>query len=144
METFSALLTLCTGNSPFTGELPAQRPVRRSFGVFFDLRLNKWLCKQSWGWWSETPSCPLWRHYNGTLDSMRHFYATSTKRLKSTKYQRFIRSLCSDLNCWFCFVNIDLILKCITMKICIRIKYLKSWTHYIMFSLYYLPSIQRW
>ena len=43
METFSALLAICTGNSPVTGEFPAQRPVTRSFGVFFDLRLNKWL-----------------------------------------------------------------------------------------------------
>ena len=28
------------------------------------LRLNKRLSKQSWGWWFETPSCPLWRHRN--------------------------------------------------------------------------------
>ena len=40
METFSALLVLCAGNSPATGEFPAQRPVTRSFDVFFDLRLN--------------------------------------------------------------------------------------------------------
>ena len=33
-----------------TGELPAQRPVTRSFDVFFDLRLNKRLNKQSSGW----------------------------------------------------------------------------------------------
>ena len=64
METFSALLTLCAGNSPVPAEFPAQRPVTRSFGVFFDLRLNKWLSKQSWGWWFETPSRPLWRHCN--------------------------------------------------------------------------------
>ena len=49
METFSALLAICAGNSPFPGEFPAQRPVTRSFDVFFDLRLNKWLSKQSWG-----------------------------------------------------------------------------------------------
>ena len=66
METFSALLALCAGNSPVTGEFPSQRPVTRSFGVSFHLHLNKWLSKQSWGWWSETPSRPLWRHYNGT------------------------------------------------------------------------------
>ena len=24
-----------------------------------------WLSKQSWGWWFETPSRPLWRHCNG-------------------------------------------------------------------------------
>ena len=39
METFSALLALCAGNSPITGEFPTQRPVTRSFDVFFDLRL---------------------------------------------------------------------------------------------------------
>ena len=64
METFSALLAICTGNSPVPGEFPAQRPVRRSFDVFFDLRLNKRLSKQSWGWWFDTLSRPLWRHCN--------------------------------------------------------------------------------
>ena len=33
METFSALLALCVGNSQVTGEFPAQRPVTRSFDV---------------------------------------------------------------------------------------------------------------
>ena len=65
MGTFSALLALCAGNSPVTGEFPSQRPVTRSFDVFLDLRLNKRLSKQSWGWWFETPSCSLWRHCNG-------------------------------------------------------------------------------
>ena len=64
METFSALLAICAGNSPVTGEFPAQRPVTRSFLVFFDLRLNKRLSKQSWGWWFETPSRSLWHHRN--------------------------------------------------------------------------------
>ena len=64
METFSALLAFCAGNSPVPGELPAQGPMTRSFDVFFDLRLNKPFSKQSWGWWFETPSRPLWRHCN--------------------------------------------------------------------------------
>ena len=64
METLSALLALCAGNSQLTGEFPAQRPVKRSFVGFFDLRLNKHLSEQSWGWWFETPSDPLWRHCN--------------------------------------------------------------------------------
>ena len=64
METFFALLALCTGNSPVTGEFPSQRPVTRSFDVFFDLRLNKRLSKQSWGRWFETPSRSVWRHCN--------------------------------------------------------------------------------
>ena len=38
METFSALLAICAGNSPVSGEFPAQRPVTRSFDIFFDLR----------------------------------------------------------------------------------------------------------
>ena len=58
MESFSALLAICAGNSPVT----AQRPVTRSFDVYFDLRPNKRLSKQSWGWWFETPSRPLWCH----------------------------------------------------------------------------------
>ena len=64
METFSALLALCVGNSPVTGELPAQMPATRSFDVFFDLRLNKRLSKQSPGWWLETPYDSVWRHCN--------------------------------------------------------------------------------
>ena len=64
METFSALLAICAGNSPVTGEFPPQRPLTWSCGVFFDLRLNKRLSKLSWGRWFKTPSRPLWRHTN--------------------------------------------------------------------------------
>ena len=63
METFSALLAFCAGNSPVTGEFLAQRPVTQNFDVFFDLRLNKRLSK-SRGWWFETPSGSSWRHCN--------------------------------------------------------------------------------
>ena len=42
----------------------AQRPVTRSFDVFFDLRPNKRLSEQSWGWWFDMLSCSLWRHRN--------------------------------------------------------------------------------
>ena len=44
METFSALLAICAGNSPVTGEFPAQRPVTRSFDVFFD----PWAWRNDW------------------------------------------------------------------------------------------------
>ena len=64
METFSVLFAICVGNSPVPDEFPAQRPVTHSFDVFFDLRLNKRLNKQSWGWWFETLSHPLLRHCN--------------------------------------------------------------------------------
>ena len=46
------------------GEFPTQRPVTRSFEVSFDLHLNERLSKQSWGWWFETLSRPLWHHCN--------------------------------------------------------------------------------
>ena len=62
METFSALLAFCNGNSPVPVEVPSQRPVTRSFDIFFDLCLNKRLSKQSRRWWFETPSRPLWHH----------------------------------------------------------------------------------
>ena len=40
MEAFSALLAICAGNSPVSGEFPTQRPVTRSLDVFFDLHQN--------------------------------------------------------------------------------------------------------
>ena len=44
METFSALLAICAGNSPVPGEFPAQKPVTRTFDVFFYLRwMNGWV-----------------------------------------------------------------------------------------------------
>ena len=64
MEAFSALLAICARNSQVTGGFSAQRSVTRSFDVFFDLRLNKRLSKQSWDWWFEAPSSPLWHHSN--------------------------------------------------------------------------------
>ena len=73
METFSALLAICAGNSPVTGEFPTQRPVTRSFDVYFDLCPNERLSKQSWGWWFETLSRSLWRHRN---DSSGREWAT--------------------------------------------------------------------
>ena len=68
VETFSALLVLCEGN-----ELPSQRPVTRSFDVFFDLRMNKSLSKRSIHRWFDTPSRPLWRHCNGHINSCKYF-----------------------------------------------------------------------
>ena len=61
METFSALLALCEG------WIPSQRPVTRSFYVFFDSGLNNRLSKQSRRLWFETPSRSLWRQCNGQI-----------------------------------------------------------------------------
>ena len=73
-----AMMTSSNGNifrvtghlcGEFTGHrwIPRTEPVTRRFDVLFDLRLNKQLSKQSWGWWSEMPSRPLWRHINASL-----------------------------------------------------------------------------
>ena len=49
MDMFSALLAVCAGNSPVTSDFPSQRPVRRSFNVFF-LDGSFWchVWRQSW------------------------------------------------------------------------------------------------
>ena len=62
--TFSALLAICAGNLPVTGEFPAQRPVTRIFDFSLIYALNKRLSKQSWGWWFETQSRSSWRDCN--------------------------------------------------------------------------------
>ena len=91
METFSALLAICAGNSPVPGEFPTQRPVTRSFDVFFDLRLNKRLSKQLWGWWFETLSCPLSRHHNVHAQAWRFnqlgWGSRSNRLAKRPKYK---------------------------------------------------------
>ena len=61
METISESLAIAAGNSPVTGDFPAQRPVVRSFDVLFDLSLNKRLSKQSWG-------CSHLRHHRAHYD----------------------------------------------------------------------------
>ena len=70
MESCSASLVLCEGNSPVTGEFSSQRPVTRSFDAFFDLHLNKRLSKPSRRRWFETPSRPLWRNWKMTKESI--------------------------------------------------------------------------
>ena len=75
MEKFSALLVICARNSPVAGEFPAQRPMTRSFDIFFDLLPNKRLSnKQWWSWWFETPSSPLWRHCNVPVSTLTYFH----------------------------------------------------------------------
>ena len=59
METFSALLALCAENSPVTDEFPSQRPVTRSFDVFFDLSWIK-------GWVNNRDAGDLRPHCNET------------------------------------------------------------------------------
>ena len=43
METFSAWLAICAGNSPVPGEFSAQRPVTRSFDASASEFINDWV-----------------------------------------------------------------------------------------------------
>ena len=70
MESFSALLAICAGNSPVPVKSPHKGQWRGAL-IFFYLRLNKRLSKQPWGWWFETPSWSLWRQCN-ELGGSRH------------------------------------------------------------------------
>ena len=64
LKTFPALLALCEKEFSVDRWIPSQRPVRLCFDVFFDLRLNQRLNKQSRRWWFETSSRSSWRHCN--------------------------------------------------------------------------------
>ena len=86
-ETFSALLALCAGNSTVNGEFPSQDQwVTQSCGVFFYLRLNKRLNIQSWGWWFETPTRPLWSHCNVLLGQSRPSRKSSPEPMMTAVY----------------------------------------------------------
>ena len=85
METFSALLAFCAGNSPVTC-------------------LNKRLSKQWWDWWFEMPSRSLWRHCNGNATDVS--VVGKINRLRpgqnSLHFADHILKMFDDRNCWSC------------------------------------------
>ena len=94
VQGISGMMTSLSGN---TDEFPAQRPVTRSFDVFFDLHLNKRLNKQPWGWWFETQSCLLWRHCTRIIECMDAYwlvlpisFTTISLTLRQLKYRLYI------------------------------------------------------
>ena len=82
----------------FTGHR-AQRPVTRSFDVFFDLRLNTRLSKQPWGWWFETPSWSLWHHCNAGITRCTYHYAQ--QKCITDKSMKVENPGGSNANGWF-------------------------------------------
>ena len=92
---FRATGPLC---GEFTGHrwIPHTKPVMQSFTVFFDLRLNKRLSKQSWGWWFGTPYRSLWSHCNGVfvnLSARNKLYwnmCQNTKDFQSRKSSNYV------------------------------------------------------
>ena len=98
MGTFSALPTLCEGNSPVTGEFPSQMPVTRCFDVFFDLHLtNGWVINRDAGdfrrhrahydvtviHWHNFPGIFRPQHQKGDDKSLYFRYALTFKRQKA-------------------------------------------------------------
>ena len=112
METFSALLALCEGNLPFVRGFSSQSPVTRSFGVFFDLCLNKRLRKQSRCWWFEMPWCSLWRHCIESTDQADYVWSTTSGLLMAFgDIDQSQRCLTQSLSAWqhqTISLNIDL------------------------------------
>ena len=76
METFSALLAICAGNSPASDDFPAQRPVTLNFDVFFDLRQNKcWVNNRKAG------DLRRYRPHYDVIVMLAMFYSLGTYRM---------------------------------------------------------------
>ena len=92
----------CTGHISLWSQrdpaFPAQRPVTRSFDVFFDLRLNILLSKQSRGWGFETPSRPLWRHCNVWVSDFSPSWRYQRKPLNRLELRGSIYKLTSPMS----------------------------------------------
>ena len=65
------MMTSLNGNIfRVTGLLCGEFTDQRCFDVFFDLRLNKRLSNQLWGWWFETPSRPcIWGYFHRRINT---------------------------------------------------------------------------
>ena len=84
-------------NSLVTGEFPSQRPVTRSFDVFFDLCLNKRLSKQPRHRWFETPSRSRWRHCNELHHKDNHTSTSTRECVNTCKYACRILGISYDI-----------------------------------------------
>ena len=81
-----------------SGVFPAQRPVTRSFDVFFHLCLNKRLSKQPRGWWFETPPWSLWRQCNENDPQPGPLFFGGLKRIEGACLPRFHSGLHTRTN----------------------------------------------
>ena len=117
METFSALLALCAGISPVTVEFPSQRPVTRSFDVFFGLRLKN-------GWVNNRDAGDLRRHCAHCDVTVMKVWFLWTRGISLARYFRYIcvlyinlRHLCFsyETDFWFGLWSIKQILWWINM-----------------------------
>ena len=92
--------SLCEGNPPVTGGFPSQRPVTRRFDVFFDLRLNKCLSRQSRRRLFETSSRSLWRQCNAEVVAQQWLLSSKSRFHRSIQLWFF--KLFSSIPTWIC------------------------------------------
>ena len=71
MEIFSALLAICAGNAPVADEIPAKRPMTRSFDFFIWVWINGCVNNLKAGDLRRYRAAIVtqWRHCNGLIDS---------------------------------------------------------------------------
>ena len=136
METFSALLAICAGKSPVPGEFPTQRPVTRSFDVYFDLHPNKWLRKQLWGWWFKTPSRSLWCHRNvHHIDALAPTAPISDTDITSHRIPVYMYISCPFTNKWktsWCFPESSFCCRQLSQVVC--------YADYVVVNVLFIPS----
>ena len=107
METFSALLALCEGSSLLTGEFPSQRPVTRSFDVFYDLHLNK-------RWVNNCEAGDLRRHgaHYDVIVISHHFVMTASQIEPNNKIEitihRFLNPSRVNIFEWPCVLVLNI------------------------------------
>ena len=84
METFSALLAICAGNSPVIGEFPSQRPVTRSFDVSL-------ICARINGWVNNREAGDLRRHgVHYDVIVMREHKSWTWRQIPISTYWKYI------------------------------------------------------
>ena len=86
METFSALQAICAGNSPVTGEFPAQRLVTRSFDVSL-------ICAWINGWVNNCNADDLRRHRTHYVTVMHIYVKALTSVIFLGSFSNFERTL---------------------------------------------------
>ena len=96
------------------GEFPLQKATTRSFDVFFDLRLNRRVNKQSCGQWFDTPLRSLWRQCNdSSIFSGLVSYLSKMFSLFQVSHDVHIWWLSAQLSCndtcltWMWFKGFD-------------------------------------
>ena len=120
METFSALLAICVGNSSVTGEFPAQRSVTRMFSL---------ICAWIKGWVNNGEAGDLRRHrahYDVNVKWTSHFEICAVQPYvyKMYKAPNVMRSV-STINGWCtlrCLFHVVSLLLCVAgplLPICI-------------------------